>query len=313
MRTSSLEWTADDGKSIHVNVFSPDGDAPPKAIIHVVHGMSEHGGRYARVAEPLTALGFVVYAHDQRGHGRTARTDDELGFFGPGDGFGRAIADVQGLLAFTRKAHPGVPQGIIGHSMGSFMTQRLMALEGPNLGAVVLSATNGPPNMLARMGVIAAKAERARLGERGKSKLLQSLSFDEFNKAFRPNRTAYDWLSRDDAEVDKYIADPRCGFPATTSLWVQLLEALPGLTRPETIGQIPKKLPICVLAGGEDPVHEKTKNLRPLLALYSKAGLSDVTYRAYPGARHELFNETNRAEVIAEMTDWLSRKLGGTP
>ena len=100
-------------------------------------------------------------------------------------------------------------------------------------------------------------------------------------------------------------------FPRSTSLWVQLLEALPKLTLPANIARIPKKLPIYVLAGGEDPVHEKTKNLRGLLAIYSKAGLSEVTYKAYPGARHEVFNETNRAEVIGEMTDWLSRKLGG--
>ena len=309
MRTSSFDWSADDGKPIFVYVFSPDTDEAPKGVVHIIHGMSEHAARYARVAEPLTALGFVVYAHDQRGHGRTAKTDDELGFFASSGGWDLAISDIRGLLAFSKKAHPGVPQAVIAHSMGSFMAQRIMALVGRDLSAVVLSATNGPPNLLARTGVYVAKAERARLGERGKSKILQGLSFDEFNKAFRPNRTAYDWISRDEAEVDKYVNDPRCGFPATTSLWVDLLEALPGLTKPETIAQVPKNLPIYVLAGGEDPVHERTKNLKPLLALYAKAGITDVTFRVYPGARHELFNETNRAEIIAEMTDWLSRKL----
>lgn len=307
MQSSSFEWSADDGKPIFVHVFSPD-NAQPTSVIHIVHGMSEHAARYARVAESLTGIGAIVYAHDQRGHGKTAKSDDDLGYFGPG-GWDRAIADIRGLLAHTRKAHPGLPQALLGHSMGSFMTQRVMAQEGDNLRAVVLSATNGPPNLLARTGVYVAKAERARLGDRGKSKILQGLSFDEFNKAFRPNRTAFDWLSRDDAEVDKYVKDPHCGFPATASLWVELLQALPGLTSPETIAMIPKKLPIYVLAGTEDPVHERTKNLKPLLALYAKAGIADVTYRAYPGARHEAFNETNRAEIIAEMTDWLSRKL----
>ena len=176
--------------------------------------------------------------------------------------------------------------------------------------ARVLSSSNGPPNLLARLGLYLARAARARLGDRGRSKVLQGLSFEDWNRAFKPNRTGYDWLSRDEAEVDKYIADDRCGFPVTTSLWVQLLEALPALTRGENLAKIPKRLPIYVVAGSEDPLHEKTKNLRLLLKAYEKAGISDVTYRAYPGARHEVFNETNRAEVIREMTEWLTRKVG---
>ena len=308
MRNTSFEWVADDGKRIVAYEWTPDADVPPRAIVHIVHGMSEHAARYARVAEVLTANGFVVVAHDQRGHGKTA-SEDELGFFGSQDGWGRALADIRGLFAHTRAKHPGTRQAVIGHSMGSFLTQRIMVDEGPNLSAVVLSATNGPPNALARAGIFVARAERARLGDRGKSRLLQSLSFDGFNRAFRPNRTAFDWLSRDDAEVDKYVKDDRCGFPATASLWVQLLEALPGLLQPDVVAKIPKTLPVYVLAGAEDPVHDKTKNLKGLLEAYAKAGLTDVTYRAWPGARHEVFNETNRTQVIGEMKDWLSQKL----
>lgn len=308
MRTSTFDWVADDGKRIVVHEWTPDTDAPARAVVHVVHGMSEHSARYARVAEALTASGFVVVAHDQRGHGKTA-TEEELGFLGTPGGWHLVLNDIRGLLAHTRTKHPGTRQAIIGHSMGSFLTQRIMADEGPNLSAVVLSATNGPPNALARAGIFVARAERARLGERGKSRLLQGLSFDGFNRAFRPNRTAFDWLSRDEAEVDKYVHDNRCGFAATTSLWVQLLEALPGLLEPDVVAQIPKKLPVYVLAGAEDPVHDKTKNLKGLLDAYAKAGLQDVTYRVWPGARHEVFNETNRAQVIGEMKDWLEQKL----
>jgi alpha-beta hydrolase superfamily lysophospholipase len=308
MRTSSFDWAADDGKRIVVYQWTPDTDAPPRAIVHVVHGMSEHAARYARVAEVLTASGFVVVAHDQRGHGKTA-SEDELGFFASQDGWGRAIADIRGLLAHSRAKYPGIRQAVIGHSMGSFLTQRIMAEEGSHLSAVVLSATNGPPSALARAGVFVARAERARLGDRGKSRLLQGLSFDGFNRAFRPNRTAFDWLSRDEAEVDKYVADDRCGFGASVSLWVQLLEALPGLLQPNVVAQIPKALPTYVLAGAEDPVHDKTKNLKGLLDIYAKAGLSDVTYRAWPGARHEVFNETNRTQVIGELNAWLLQKL----
>jgi alpha-beta hydrolase superfamily lysophospholipase len=308
MRTSSFDWTADDGKRIVVYEWTPDTDAPPRAIVHVVHGMSEHAARYARLAEVLTTSGFVVVAHDQRGHGKTA-SEDELGFLASHDGWGRALTDIRALLAHTRAKYAGIRQAVIGHSMGSFLTQRIMADEGPNLSAVVLSATNGPPTALARAGVYIARGERLRLGDRGKSRLLQSLSFDGFNRAFHPNRTAFDWLSRDEAEVDKYVADDRCGFAASASLWVQLLEALPGLLAPDVVARIPTTLPLYVLAGAEDPVHEKTKNLKGLLDIYAKAGMNDVTYRVWPGARHEVFNETNRSQVIAELDQWLQKKL----
>jgi len=310
MRTSSFEWIADDGKAIFVNVFSPDEGTPVRGLVHISHGMSEHAARYARVGEALTARGLEVHAHDHRGHGRTATSDDDLGYFGPGDGWGRVVADLRGVMARGRAMHPGLKQALIGHSMGSLITQSALPEEGKNLAAVVLSGTNGPPTMLARAGVLVAKAERARLGERGRSKVIQAMTFDDFNKSFGPNRTAYDWLSRDEAEVDKYAADPRCGFPATTTLWTQLLSAMPTFTKPENLARIPRDLPIYVVAGSEDPVHERTKNLRGLLAAYARAGIADVTYRAYAGARHEVFNETNRDEVLREMADWLEKKLG---
>ncbi|MDC0745645.1 alpha/beta fold hydrolase [Polyangium mundeleinium] len=309
MRTSSFEWIADDGKPIFVHVFSPDEGTEVRGVVHVSHGMSEHGARYTRLAEALTTRGLVVEAHDHRGHGSTAKSDDELGYFGPGDGFGRVVADLRGLIARARTAYPGLKQALLGHSMGSLIAQGVLPAEGGKLGAVLLSGTNGPPSLMARAGVLVAKAERARLGERGKSVVIQGMSFDAWNRTFSPNRTPYDWLSRDAAEVDKYVADARCGFSATTTLWVQLLGAMGTLARPDALARLPKDLPICVVAGSEDPVHERTKNLRGLLDAYAKAGLSDVTYRVYPGARHELFNETNRDEVIREASEWLVRKL----
>lgn len=309
MRTSSFEWIADDGKPVFVHAFSPDEGTKIVGIVHVSHGMSEHGARYTRLAEALTARGLVVEAHDHRGHGRTAKNGDELGYFGPGDGFGRVKADLRGLLARARAAYPGLPQALLGHSMGSLIAQGVLPDEGGKLAAVLLSGTNGPPSMMARAGVLVAKAERARLGERGKSAVITGMSFDAWNRSFSPNRTPYDWLSRDAAEVDKYVADSLCGFPATTTLWVQLLGAMPELASPAALGRIPKDLPFYVVAGAEDPVHERTKNLRGLLDAYTKAGLRDVTYRVYPGARHELFNETNRDEVTRDMAEWLTRKL----
>jgi alpha-beta hydrolase superfamily lysophospholipase len=309
MRATSFEWTAGDGLPIFVHAFLPDGDVSPSGLVHIAHGMAEHGARYAGLAEALTARGFAVFASDQRGHGRTARTDEDLGFFGSGDGWGRVVSDFRGLLAYTRAQYPGVPQAVLGHSMGSFVTQQLMIDDGSMLRAVVLCSTNGAPPPLARLGVHVARLERARLGERGRSKVLRAMSFDDWNRKFKPNRTDFDWLSRDEAEVDRYAADNRCGFTATTSLWAQLLDALPGLTRADNLARIPTNLPLLIVAGSEDPMHDKTRTLRGLVGAYAEAGMTDLTYRIYTGARHELFHETNRAEVIRDVADWLSSRM----
>jgi alpha-beta hydrolase superfamily lysophospholipase len=193
--------------------------------------------------------------------------------------------------------------------MGSFMVQQLMYEVPEWLSAVVLSASNGKPSPIASAGRLIARAERRRLGARGKSPLIHALGFEAFNKAFKPNRTAHDWISRDAAEVDKYAADPLCGFQCTTSTWIEVLDALAEMSRPSNQAKIRKDLPVYIVAGSEDPVSEKTKGLDQLLRAYSRAGLTDVTHRFYAGARHEVFNETNRDEVMADLLSWLRSKM----
>jgi alpha-beta hydrolase superfamily lysophospholipase len=245
-----------------------------------------------------------VYANDHRGHGKTARHETELGWIGP-DGFRLAVSDLKELLAHEKAEHPGLPRFVLGHSMGSFFTQELAIESGEELSGAILSASSGKPNLLASAGRLVARAERVRLGARRPSALLTRLSFDAFNKVFAPNRTAFDWLSRDPAEVDAYVADPRCGFPVSTQLWVDLLDGTANIARPERQARIPKALPVFIIAGAEDPVSDRTKGLRQLLAAYARAGLRDVTHRFYEGARHEVLNETNRDEVTADIAAWL--------
>jgi alpha-beta hydrolase superfamily lysophospholipase len=155
-----------------------------------------------------------------------------------------------------------------------------------------------------------SRIERLRLGPRGKSELLAALSFGAFNKAFRPNRTACDWLTRDEAEVDKYVADPLCGFPVSTQLWVETLDTLADVARPERQARVPRDLAVYVFAGAEDPTSERTRSLAQLLAAYARAGAVDVSHRFYPGARHETLNETNREEVTRDLIAWLDARVG---
>jgi alpha-beta hydrolase superfamily lysophospholipase len=160
--------------------------------------------------------------------------------------------------------------------------------------------------MLAAIGRLIMRLERWRVGPRGHSKLVQALTFEAFNRQFAPCRTASDWLSRDPAEVDKYVSDPFCGFPASLQLWIDLFDGWAAASNPAHRARIPKTLPIYVIAGALDPVSGKTKQLQPLLAACKAAGLKNVQHHFYPEARHELFNETNRDEVTRDLIAWLN-------
>ena len=304
MRADSFRLKAEDGAEIFVHRWLPDDE--PRAIVQIAHGLAEHGGRYARVAEALTSAGYAVFADDHRGHGQTAAAAD-LGFFAERDGWKKCIGDLWALNRRIAAEHPDKKIVLFGHSMGSFMSQRFIAEHGNALAGCVLSGSNGPPPSIAGVGRAIARIESWRLGPRGKSPLLAQMFFGAFNKKFAPNRTDYDWLSRDNAEVDKYVADPLCGFPFTTQLGIDLLDALGGLTKPETVAQIPKDLPIYIFSGARDPVGD---NINGLIDAYRRGGLARLTVKIYPEGRHEMLNETNRGEVTADLLAWLDTTVG---
>jgi alpha-beta hydrolase superfamily lysophospholipase len=309
MQASTFSLAAADGTALFVYRWVPA--PPPKAVVQIVHGLAEHAGRYARLAEALTEAGYAVYASDLRGHGRTARGVEDLGFFAATGGWEKCIDDLWRLQRRIAADHPGLPVVLIGHSMGSFMAQHFLSEHGDALAGAVLSGTGGRPSALAALGRVVARIERVRLGAHGRSALLNAFAFGAFNKPFEPARTPFDWLSRDPAEVDKYAADPLCGFAASTQLWIDLLDALRDTTRPQRQARIPKRLPIYVVAGTQDPVGDNGKSVEQLLAAYRAAGLARVTHRFYDGARHEVFNETNRDEVTRDLVAWLDDAVAG--
>jgi alpha-beta hydrolase superfamily lysophospholipase len=309
MAATSFAIRAADDVEVFVRRWAPD--VAPKAAVQIAHGLAEHGGRYARLADALTAAGYAVYASDHRGHGRTAAHSGDLGFFAAARGWDRVIDDLELVRQRIAGEHPDVPLLLVGHSMGSFLAQHLVSEHGAAFAGLVLSGTGGKPSALAAAGRLIARLERLRLGPRGRSTLLQAFSFGAFNKQFAPARTPFDWLSRDAAEVDKYIADPLCGFAASVQLWIDLLDALGDVTSAARQARIPKGLPIYVIAGSNDPVGGNSKSVRELLDAYRAAGLERMTYRFYEGARHELFNETNRDEVTRDLIQWLEAIVAG--
>ena len=306
MQKSQLSCTAGDGVEISVECWLPDG--PPRAVLQIVHGLAEHAARYGRLAQALTSAGYAVYAGDLRGHGRTAKGPSDLGHFADHDGWQKCLDDLRQIHLRMTSDHPEKPVMLLGHSMGSTLARDFMARHGDGLAAVVLSGSSGQPTPLASSGRLAARLERLRLGPRGHSRMLQSLSFDAFNKKFEPARTKFYWLSRDPVEVYKYIADPLCGFPASTQLWIDLLDAWARIARGSSLAAVPRRLPVYVISGAHDPVSAGARTIEPMLAQYREAGMQRVEHRFYAEARHELFNETNREEVTRDLIVWLDEK-----
>lgn len=305
MRHNTFPLATRDGLHLHVNHWH--ADHPPRAVVMLSHGMAEHGLRYAHLAESLVTAGFDLYALDQRGHGQSA-TQGVLGHYADEGGWDKVVGDLASLNHHIRQRYPQTPIFLFGHSMGSYIGMAYLLGHSCSLQGAMLSGSNYQPVALYRAARLIAGFERWRLGPKGRSKVIDFLSFGSFNKAFKPNRTAFDWLSRDAAEVDKYVTDPLCGFVCTTQLWCDLLDGLQYITPVENLAQIDADLPLLVIGGSRDPVSDG-KRLGDLAGALREAGLRDVQLKIYPEARHELLNESNRDEVTAHLIDWLQQAL----
>lgn len=306
MRSDTLSVTATDGTPLHVYRWSPDGD--PVAIVQIAHGMAEHAGRYERFAKALTDAGYVVYAEDHRGHGVTSETTGS-GYLADGDGFDTVAEDFVSVFDVASDEHPGLPRVLFGHSMGSMLARHFATRHSGDISALVLSGTAGDPGLLGRAGKVVATAEAKLRGKRTPSPLMNRLVFGEYNKAFKPNRTDFDWLSRDNAEVDAYVADPHCGKVFSSGFYADLLSGLERINSEEHVASVRKDLPILLISGDQDPVGANGKGVEAVGAQYEKLGVTDVTVILYPGARHELLNEINRDEVTEGILSWLAQYL----
>ncbi|MFI8521256.1 alpha/beta fold hydrolase [Streptomyces sp. NPDC085481] len=287
-------FTSEDGVEIHVHEWRPAG--PVRGVVQIAHGMGEHAGRYAPLAEHLIGLGFAVYAADHRGHGLSMHAGP--GHFGA-DGWNLLVADLAALTRIARDNHPGLPVVLVGHSMGSFAAQQYLLDHAGLVDGVALSGTTAVDRLLVALLEAAQQAREA--GIEG------GTAFDAFNAAFAPARTEADWLSRDEAQVDAYLADPLCGFTADDQGMADMGAAAARLAAPQGI---PDALPLCVLVGDHDPLNGRLALSDLLVSRYREAGLTDITYRSYEGARHEVLNETNREEVFADLAAWIERVAG---
>lgn len=299
-----ITLTSVTGKPLCVRVWPVDA---PRAVVQLVHGMAEHMDRYDRLAQALNAAGYAAVGHDHLGHGPIAQKED-LGWFGEKDGWDHLLQDTHQVTQYARQRFAGVKIVLLGHSMGSFVAREYLLRYGQELSACVLSGTGWHPAALCG----AAKALAAACGAFGWKKpaaAVNAVGFGSYNKAFAPARTPFDWLSRDEKEVDKYVADPLCGFLFTARGYYDMFGGLQALSKLERLQGMPKALPVYFMSGDMDPVGAQGAGVKTVAQQFRDAGMQDVTVRLFEGGRHEMFNEINRDEVTAELVTWLGSKV----
>jgi alpha-beta hydrolase superfamily lysophospholipase len=260
-----------------------------RAIVQIAHGLGEHIGRYAELAEKLVQAEFVVYGNDHRGHGLTAKPAGSFGDFGPG-GFDQLVEDMVSLRVIAKNEHPGKPYILLGHSMGSFAAQQFVFDHSHSINGLALSGSGTLDGLL---------------------RLAQSISSDEdpmklMNSAFEPARTPSDWLSRDNAEVDAFINDPLCFPSLKPDSMRSFLDAFPRLADPREVRKVRDDLPVYIFSGSDDPIGQRLEGVRVLIDRYRSAGLTSISHDFYSGGRHEMLHELNRPDVITNLLVWMS-------
>jgi len=288
----------------------------PRAVVHIVHGMAEHAFRYRRLAEKLTAQGIEVWAADQRGHGKTASLKVNepgagglLGHCADGNSFNIVTYDIHALNEEIRKKRGDLPLFLLGHSWGSFLAQNYIERYSQDffLNGCILSGTRGPGDFKIKAGIPFLTTLALMCGQRKGSSVAKSMADGQYIKPFRPQRTPFDWLSRDEQEVDKYVSDPFCGMLCSSGFYRDLAKGLYSIHLACEMAKIKRTLPVYVFSGSADPVGDMGDSPTALVNEYRNLGIGDLDFVLYPGARHETLNETNREEVMDNLLSWINK------
>lgn len=274
-----------------------------KGWVHIFHGMAEYAARYDEFALSLVAAGYAVVAHNHRGHG--SGEDTILGDYGDDVNWQTYVQDISSVREDV--CDDDAPYFIFAHSMGSFIAQSYLISQPNGVNGVVLSGSNFAAVGASRLARFIAKIERFRVGGHKPSGVLQFLTFDVFNQKFKPNRTECDWLSRDENQVDKYIADPLCGARSSTTMWYDFFGGFIDIFTPSNFKKIDVNVPLFIMGGTQDPVGEMGKGLPKLYDAYLANGQKNVTLKMFKNGRHEMLNEINKEEVTTEIIDWLKK------
>jgi len=278
-------------------------------ILIICHGLAEHSRRYKPFAEAMAAAGFHVYAHDHRGHGETVADGAPLGRFAWRDGTSAVVRDAKAMRDLAATAHPGLPVVLFGHSMGGLIALNTVEDFPGSFDALAIWNSNLNPGLAGRAAQLVLKTERALKGSDVPSTLLPKLTFAAWNKAVGEGRTDFDWLSRDHAAVDAYVADPLCGFDASVSMWLDIFELTFRATANDRLLKLPQSLPVHLVGGGCDPATNNAQAIKWLSRQMQSLGMTNVTCNIDRDMRHETLNEIGAANAIAEFAGWATGAL----
>lgn len=305
---TDFTFLSSNGKT-NIHARRCDPDTAPKAIVQLAHGIAEHIRRYDAFAEFLACNGFVVFGNDHLGHGESINDDSELGFFAETGGWEMAVEDMRKLHDIAAEEFPNLPFFLFGHSMGSFLARTYIIYFRSGLDGVILSGTGQQPKALVLGGKLMGKMEMNKKGAKYKSEMLNNLAFGKYNDGFETTRTISDWLSRDEAEVDKYIEDPLCGYIPSASLFHDMMCGIEFISKPRNLERMKKDLPVYFMSGDSDPVGENGKGVLRAYRAFLKAGMKDVAVKLYHEGRHEMLNELNREEVYKDILNWIEAEM----
>jgi len=290
------------GASLNVLARTAKGEAV--GVVQISHGLAEHAARYARFAAFLAPLGFHVYAHDHRGHGGTTAPDAPPRSFGPRDGWEKVLADVGAVHDLIAARHPDLPVIAFGHSMGGLIALNFALENSARLAGLAVWNANFDAGVSGRAAQAILAWERFRLGSDVPSRMLPRLTFDAWARKVPNRRTVFDWLSRDAAEVDRYIADPLCGWDASVAMWQDVFRLIFRGAADRNFGSICRDLPVHLVGGEKDPATDGGRAVEALGRRMKRMGFLNLVSTVYPGTRHESLNEVNRDTAMADFAGW---------
>ncbi|MER8748560.1 alpha/beta hydrolase [Mesorhizobium sp. M1050] len=295
----------------NLNLFVRHAEGRPRAVVQINHGLAEHAARYARFADFLAQRGFHVYVHDHRGHGATKAPDAPLGRFAGKDGPAKVIADIDAIHDVIASECPNRLVILFGHSMGASMALNYLLRHSPRVHAAAIWNGNFSQGLIGQLAPGILAWERFRLGSDVPSRLLPKLTFQAWGKAVPNHRTLFDWLSRDEAEVAKYIADPLCGWDASVSMWRDIVEMALNGGKDAGFAGIRRDLPVNIVGGGKDPASDYGKGIMHLAGRMRAMGFSNLVSKVYADTRHESLNEVNRDIIMDDFATWADGVLKG--
>lgn len=289
---------------IHAIRWIPEA-GKPVCILQIVHGMAEYIDRYDEFASYLADKGILVVGDDHLGHGKSVRQGEPYGYFCKEDAPTVLVRDEHRLKKMTQEQYPGVPYIILGHSMGSFITRNYLLRYGSGINGVIIVGTGMQPKPVLLCARALAAVQRVFCGSKHVSELLNVAAFGAYNKKIKPHKTLFDWLSRNEDNVRRYMEDPLCGFTFTVNGFQTLFQLIWNLHDEEKLQKMPKQLPVFFLSGEEDPVGGYGRCVKQVYESFLRAGMENVQMKLYPEDRHELLNETDRENVYGDVYRWI--------